>query len=365
MQNDYDIDKLCEPHQKVVYLKTHKTGSSTVASIFQRYGFLNNLTFLLPMKGHFVTHRSLFSTHNIWAPAAQNLGLIGREYLNWNFTVGYEMFTNHARFNRKEFDRVFHDAKFVTIVREPVSQFESGFYYFHIPKAMNFTSEEPLKLFMKNPRKNFEHILKIRHPFRNSMRNYQGFDLGLELDQMDDESAILEKIHDLDSEFDLVMIQEYYDESLLLLRKLLCWDMDDIVYLAKGARSQGLRSDEINDDLRSKISSWNHADVLLYRHFNATFWRKLQDYGPTLQRDLALFRSKLNETVNTCIRRTNQNARRTVRITLRRNASEWCEHLERGDPQFTSLIRRRMKERRIPPIKMAESSKSNWIQSLN
>ena len=266
------------------------------------------------------------------------------------------MFTNHARFNRREFDKVFHAAKYVTIIREPVSQFESGFFYFNISKAMKIKSEDPLALFMRDPKKNFEQLLKSRHLFKISMHNYQLYDLGLEFDQMDNESVIWNKIQQLDSEFDLVMIQEYFDESLLLLCKMFCWEMDDIVYLAKAVRSQNLRI-KLTDDLRNNISSWNHADVLLYKHFNATFWRKLQDYGPTLQSDLALFRRKLTEAVDMCIENINQNktGRRTVLITLKTNASEWCNMLQRDDVNYTSLIRSRMKERGIPLYKMDES----------
>ena len=359
VENEYVNDEGCEPRRKVVYLKTHKTGSSTVASIVQRYGFINNLTFVIPNQRHFLTHRKLFSADNIMKPGAANLGKNGQtNNTSWNFDVGYEMLTNHARFNRKEFDKVFHDAKYVTIVREPVAQFESGFFYFNIPNTMKIKSKDPLKDFMKNPKKNFERIMRTQHPFKNCMHNYQCFDLGLELDQMDNESAILDKIHNLDSEFDLVMIQEYFDESLLLLRKLLCWDMDDIIYLAKGVRSQTLRAHKLDDDLRSKISSWNHADVLLYIHFNATFWRKLQDYGPTLHSDLALFRSKLNETAETCIAKSNENARRTVQTYLKQNATEWCRYLQRSDPDYTSVIRRRMKEQGIPLFTVTEPFKS-------
>ena len=41
------IDKICEPVEKVVFLKTHKTGSETVAGILRRYALLNNLSTLL------------------------------------------------------------------------------------------------------------------------------------------------------------------------------------------------------------------------------------------------------------------------------------------------------------------------------
>ena len=38
----------CEPRQKVVFLKTHKTASSTVQNILFRYGDKNGLNFALP-----------------------------------------------------------------------------------------------------------------------------------------------------------------------------------------------------------------------------------------------------------------------------------------------------------------------------
>ena len=221
---------------------------------------------------------------------------------------------------------------------------------------MKTRSKDPLKDFMKNPKQNFDQILRSRHPFKVSLHNYQMYDLGLEFNQMDNEKIILNKIRELDSEFDLVMIQEYFDESLLLLRKMLCWDMDDIVYLTKGVRSQNLRTYKIDDDLRSKISSWNHADVLLYKHFNETFWQKLQDYGPTFQSDLVLLRNKLKEKADTCIEHTDKNKKgsRTVELTLKENATERCRLLGMGDHEITDLIRNRMIERRIPLFKVNE-----------
>ena len=353
--DDYGYDTVCKPKRKVVFLKTHKTGSCTMASIFHRYGFVNNLTFLVPDHSHLISYKKLFSTDKIATREARDKGTSGHGYTNWTFEVGYEMFTNHARFNKKEFDKVFHGAKYVTILREPVSEFESAFFFFNISKAMKKKSDQPLKLFMKNPKENFKHLQKIRFTPKVSMHNYQMFDLGLQFDEMDNETVILGKILELDSEFDLVMIQEYFDESLLLLRKMLCWEMDDIVFLAQAVRRQSLRT-KIDDGLRSKISSWNHADMLLYRHFNSTFWRKLQDYGPSLQRDLALFRSKLAEAVDVCIANANQNrtGSRTVVFTLKKNASEWCQLLKRGDLEYTELIRRKMKKRGIPLFKMSE-----------
>ena len=39
--------KTCQPADKVVFLKTHKTGSETLAGILRKYALLNNMTSLL------------------------------------------------------------------------------------------------------------------------------------------------------------------------------------------------------------------------------------------------------------------------------------------------------------------------------
>ena len=40
----------CSPIKSISFAKTHKTGSSTVQNVFLRYGWENNLTFVLPEK---------------------------------------------------------------------------------------------------------------------------------------------------------------------------------------------------------------------------------------------------------------------------------------------------------------------------
>ena len=42
---------------------------------------------------------------------------------------------------------------------------------------------------------------------------------------------------ELDAQFDLVMILERFDESLVLLQDLMCWPTEDIVYLKQNERT--------------------------------------------------------------------------------------------------------------------------------
>ena len=47
-------DFKCRPSSNIVFLKTHKTGSSTIQNIFFRYGMRNKLWFAMPkeIKSH-------------------------------------------------------------------------------------------------------------------------------------------------------------------------------------------------------------------------------------------------------------------------------------------------------------------------
>ncbi len=52
----------------------------------------------------------------------------------------------------------------------------------------------------------------------------------------------------------------------------------------------------LSPQIRRGIESWNTADMLMYDHFNRTFWDKVRHYGPTFTQDLKLFR-ELNRKV--------------------------------------------------------------------
>ena len=59
-------------------------------------------------------------------------------------------------------------------------------------------------------------------------KNQQLWDLGTTDIEMEDAGTVQAKISRFDSEFDLVLIAEYFDESLVLLAAILCWDLSDV-----------------------------------------------------------------------------------------------------------------------------------------
>ena len=336
------------PKDHVVFVKTHKTGSTSLATIFQRYGYYRDMTFALPATRHyFQPVINLFSR--------QNMAQIGDKYIaafKNHAWAGYNFITNHARYNRREMDYVIHNATYVTILRSPAEQFESAFGYFELGKYIGLgNAKNPLESFMERP----QFFVKRKFTAWYWARNGQLYDLGFDHVHDDDSKVIQQTIQRLDREFDLVLLTEYFDESLLLLRRLLCWEWDDILYLPKGIRSSSHRN-KMSDELRDKIIKWNKADVKMYDHFNRTLWRRIREYGPTFDDDLRFFRSKIQSLRDQCIdsSKTNIKDQREVKPVLKSTASEFCHRVFRSDEANTNLIRQKMTSKgflKVPPPK--------------
>lgn len=79
----------------------------------------------------------------------------------------------------------------------------------------------------------------------------QIFDLGLKRIHFSDQEFINNTIEDLDEAIDLVLIAEYMDESLVLLKRALCWDLDDVVYFTHRQRANDYK--DLNITTKMKV----------------------------------------------------------------------------------------------------------------
>ncbi len=316
-----------QQQQNIVCIKVHKAASTTTAAILERYGWRNNLTLAVPPDRKFGPH--ILAT-------AQKFDRKMMADPNGKFN----MLTNHVRYNRREMDIVIPNATYMTIIRHPVEHFQSAFAYFSINRIVspNMTGDEdPITAFMKAP----DYFLNKKFSFWFQMKSGQIFDLGVDHDDQTGHN-VAETIQRFDREFDLIMIADYFDESLLLLRKHLCLSWNDIIYIKDNFRADGKKY-PIPDDVRKKIEVWNWADMVLYQHFNVTFWQKISDYGRDFVNDLDYFRSLLTKTRKQCtedkIRRKPGDAHGVMGYVLRQNASEFCKDLMIGDVEYTRMFR--------------------------
>ena len=124
------------------------------------------------------------------------------------------------------------------------------------------------------------------------------WDLGV--DEVEDAEMVSQKILEIEQKFDLVMIAEKFDESLLLLRDIFCWDFDDITSLKLNSRKESSRKN-LNETTKIKLKEYLKYDYQLYNHFKDIIVKKLRDFGESkLEKDLELLKIANAKRTRTC-----------------------------------------------------------------
>ncbi|XP_061566220.1 galactose-3-O-sulfotransferase 3-like [Cololabis saira] len=271
-------------HTNIVFLKTHKTASSTMQNLLFRFAERNNLTVALPVQscGHQFCYPSIFKSHFVHP-----------------HTLPANIITNHMHFSKTALqDLMPNNTIYVTIIREPTSMFESLFtYYRNRCQSFKRVLNGSLEAFLNNP---FNYY---RPEEGDSMyaHNSLTFDLGGDKDRPPTDVAYAQAfVAEVERAFSLVMISDYFDESLVLLRHLLSWDLDDILYLKLNMRAVTSKK-SLTPGLSAKIRAWNSIDAYLYDHFNASLWRKLSALGlACVSREVQLLQQHQERVMRDC-----------------------------------------------------------------
>ena len=117
-------------------------------------------------------------------------------------------------------------AQFVTMIRKPADNYESKFGYYHMEeqKGMN------LSTYIRKLERNFNWQKWEMGPLNNQLEMF-----GVHHKDMNKE-MIMETLAKIDYQFNLVMLTERFDESLVLLANTLCWKLEDVVTLKLNSR---------------------------------------------------------------------------------------------------------------------------------
>ena len=253
---------------RIGFLKVHKCGSSTRANIFFRFGLKNNLTFVLPDKGVFVRNM--------------------KEILPVKPTQHYDILACHSVYSRKLFQSLFgKDSVNIAIIREPAERMVSAAYYFRD------VSKKPYLL--KVPKNNFiekliqESDVYDRNAFsytKNSMGKDFGFSSSISIN---DKDKIQQHIDMLKKDFKLVLVQERFDESLILMKRNLNWDIADIIYLKQNVNKH--EHVTLSSNLTEKLREICFLDYELYGTFYKIFDEKISAEGPEFYHEVEWFKS--------------------------------------------------------------------------
>lgn len=326
----------CRPRRSVAFLKTHKCASSSVQNVLLRYGDRHNLSFVLPNKSNYLGHPKRFN-HTM---------------ASGNGSRRFQILAHHARFEEAEMRRVLApDVLFVTIVREPASLFESLYSYYDL-KAKSGMSLDMLTRGRPLPARV---LRRISRGYKGKLGlNQMSFDLGLSREQFNNATVVDEFLHGLDTSFDLVMVAERMNESLILLADLLCWDTDDVVMFRHNARESSFRR-RLSPQQRDALRKLNAADTRLYKHFVKKFDERVAAFGADrmaalLQRLDQRTRHWYNRCVQsvTPMRETTKHRfwtnSKVLAFQAKEDTSEECRRLLMPELVFTDYLRKKQGE---------------------
>ncbi|XP_062328849.1 galactose-3-O-sulfotransferase 2 isoform X1 [Osmerus eperlanus] len=282
--------RTCRPKKHIFFLKTHKTASSTILNILYRYGDSQNLTFALPYNMHSqLFYPNLFASYFVEGEQSRS-------------KKKFHIMCNHLRLNIPEVRKVMpEDSFYFSILRNPVDMMESVFMYYKSSPA--FVKSKDLDDFLGNGSSHFNMSLPGNHYARNLLSYDFGFDNNIAADDPGLVKMASNVITAIQHDFQLILISEYFDESMILLKYALCWSLDDVVSFRLNSRNQGSRR-TLSSLTADKIRTWNALDWRVYLHFNATFWRRVDILvgRKEMKREVAQLQERRAQLTRTCLK---------------------------------------------------------------
>ncbi|XP_023243540.1 galactose-3-O-sulfotransferase 3-like [Centruroides sculpturatus] len=241
----------CLPKRNIVFLKTHKCASSTVQNMILRYASRHNLTIMLPVfsKSPYLSRLELFSRK-----------ALAISHAPWKI-LGYNVICHHVRFNKVEMEKVMPpDTIYFSIIREPASLFESLYEYNNLAQFYNLTFKEYIKSIRKQQKGLYERAGGNLGP------NQMLYDFGMDPRDMLSKEKVSHYVNKLSKQFDYIMIAEHFDESLIILKNLLCWDFNDVLTLNKNVRLNEFKHEMSQEEI-TLLQKHNWGDQILYKTF--------------------------------------------------------------------------------------------------
>ncbi|XP_039608903.1 galactose-3-O-sulfotransferase 2-like [Polypterus senegalus] len=348
----------CQPKMNVMFLKTHKTASSTILNLLCRFGEKHGLTFALPTKYRF-GYPKFFSSRSIKGFSQQD----GRVY---------NIMCHHMRFKRPEVQKVMPaDTFYFTILRNPVTMAESAYTYFKF-LVPSFYRSASFVNFIAHPWMYYHPKIQNSYLARNLLWFDFGFDHNANFSLQEAQIGVAE----IQQSFNLILLADYFDQSMVLLRDALCWSLDDIVTFRLNSRSSDARK-HLSQAQEDQVKQWNAMDWYLYQSFNKTFWQKVESFGKSrMDQEVASLQARRKELENLCllqVRKGGQSKTGQARILaydLNLNLSlpdkEHCLRMILTEYQYTDLLHKKQFPRTesVPKQPVAKSIRRAPIQGF-
>ena len=210
---------------------------------------------------------------------------------------------------------------YFTMIRHPVDLFRSAWDYFNWGLSYNMTLQQfadtinTTSSSTSTGSTSTGKILKHRKEENIMWHHTLLRDFGFPFQQIKNMQFIDSKIKEIDNNFNLILVQERFDESIILLKDLLCWNNTDILHLKLNPASS--KKSELSEDTRRSLETYLKADIRLYNYFYKKFIQKIQNFGERkIKSEIVGLKEDIKKTQKDCgikkMKSTNQSIDRHV-----------------------------------------------------
>lgn len=272
------------PRTNIFFIKTHKTGSSTIQNIILRFALRYSLDVMNPI------------LHLYYLPVSKDT----LDPFSSTPDNKYNVLAHHVRYTSNLASFQYPNTVTVTVLRNPVTLFPSLYNYFYMTESNGMSLKQLLNAPVKPSA-----VRGLASPWIYRGYNQMSYDLGFELEKNGKNwSAIDEFVEKIDREFDFVMIMEQMDASLVLLANLMGWPLEYMVHVKLNARPPDPNAAELTADEKMTVEELNNVDTLLYHHFENKFRKCVEQYGEeNLEQDIARLRELNQQFYERCVER--------------------------------------------------------------
>ena len=319
--------KVWQPEvRNIAFLKVHKAASTTVQNMLFRFGTERNLTFVMPavdaIYPNVISLLETVTSNNIRSKPLS--------------ASHFDILCLHVLYNRTAFEQILpNDTVYIGTLRDPFEYFISMMLYFPIMfERLNISGPNAITDFLEDPDIHDPDIAKYSaYTFtKNRMAIDYGFPLDLLLNSRSRRNDIHRYIEQLDKEFALIIIVEHFDESIILLKRILKWSTKDVIYIRKNANTNKANK-KINIGVkdRTRYRQLSEVDYILYRHFYLKLWRQIE-MELLFHEEVLYFKTVRKEVEDFC-----QNLNKNLTV-LTFSSSRWSEKIEISRDTCDSLV---------------------------
>ena len=266
----------CSVINHFYFLKIFKAGSTTLQNIFLRYSMRNNLNVMTIFHKEKFTSKDDRRFDHLLPPPPKSLD-----------NGKYDVYCEHSIYDEKYLLSKLHsDTVNIAIIREPYSRAQSAFKFYNMTEKLGITNDDPFATLLDN----IQTYGKNRkcNLIRDQM--IQQFGCGIESDR------IQKCLSYIESKF-LVLIMENMSESLVLMKRKLCWKFKDIL-CAHTRQNNYTRVEDRKQILKYK--RFSPLDFKLYNHFSKVFAQQISMEKNGFKDEVAFLDNSLYNTKQFC-----------------------------------------------------------------